>query len=415
MDNLSALLQERAGLIEKAKEISRKATTENRALLAEEDEQVNKLMDDADAIYKRVQTAKRIADAERSVQIPSTPTLPGGHQVKPAQTPEERAKYVDEIRRRAFNQSLAGKPVRLTADEKRALNMTDSKYGGYTMVPQTIATQFVTKLKDASVMRQLATVQMVTGSESLGVVTWETDYADYDWTNEILTGLAEDTAGEFGKRELAPKQLMKLVKMTKSLIDRSPMDVEALVMDRLRYKYEMTEDNAFLNGTGANSPLGVFTASAYGVSTSRDVVTGSATAITNSGLMDFRYKVKEQYLTRPSAGIVCHRDFVKKILQLTCNTSEPVYLATLNANAPDSLWGVKIYTNERAPNTYTDGLYVAVIGDFSFYHIADSVDWSVQRLDQLYATSGQIGFLATRYTDGMPILAEAFARFKCST
>ena len=57
---------------------------------------------------------------------------------------------------------------------------------------------------------------------------------------------------------------------------------------------------------------------------------------------------------------------------------------------------------------------MAVIGDMSFYHIVDSMDLEVQRLDELYAATNQTGFIGRMETDGMPVLAEAFARMKLS-
>jgi HK97 family phage major capsid protein len=57
-------------------------------------------------------------------------------------------------------------------------------------------------------------------------------------------------------------------------------------------------------------------------------------------------------------------------------------------------------------------LYVGIIGDFSFYYIADSLQLEFQRLDELYAGNSQVGFIARLESDGMPVLEEAFARVK---
>jgi HK97 family phage major capsid protein len=57
-------------------------------------------------------------------------------------------------------------------------------------------------------------------------------------------------------------------------------------------------------------------------------------------------------------------------------------------------------------------LYVGAFGDFSFYHIAEGMNFTVQRLDELYAITNQVGFIGRQEIDGMPALAEAFARVK---
>jgi HK97 family phage major capsid protein len=48
-------------------------------------------------------------------------------------------------------------------------------------------------------------------------------------------------------------------------------DAENEVTNELGYKFGVTEEKAFLTGDGSGKPLGVFTASASGISTARDV------------------------------------------------------------------------------------------------------------------------------------------------
>ena len=46
-------------------------------------------------------------------------------------------------------------------------------------------------------------------------------------------------------------------------------------------------------------------------------------------------------------------------------------------------------------------------GDFSYYWVADRQGRSFQRLNELFAVTGQVGFKATQRVDGKLILAEA--------
>ena len=68
--------------------------------------------------------------------------------------------------------------------------------------------------------------------------------------------------------------------------------------------------------------------------------------------------------------------------------------------------------SEYAPNTFTTGLYVGIIGDFSRYWIVDSLQLQFQRLVELYAATNQVGCIGRAETDAVPVLAEAFARVK---
>ena len=72
--------------------------------------------------------------------------------------------------------------------------------------------------------------------------------------------------------------------------------------------------------------------------------------------------------------------------------------------------GLQFFMSEYVPNTFTTGKYVGILGDFSFYWIVDALNLEVQRLDELYAATNQIGFIGRMETDGMPVLEEAFVR-----
>ena len=68
--------------------------------------------------------------------------------------------------------------------------------------------------------------------------------------------------------------------------------------------------------------------------------------------------------------------------------------------------------SEYVPNTFTSGQYVGILGDFSYYWIADAFDMTIQRLTELYAETNQMGLITRWSTDAMPVLENAFARVK---
>jgi HK97 family phage major capsid protein len=49
-----------------------------------------------------------------------------------------------------------------------------------------------------------------------------------------------------------------------------------------------------------------------------------------------------------------------------------------------------------------------MFGDFSKYWIADGPAMRVLRLNELFATTRQVGYLMTKFTDGVPTIGEAF-------
>jgi HK97 family phage major capsid protein len=71
--------------------------------------------------------------------------------------------------------------------------------------------------------------------------------------------------------------------------------------------------------------------------------------------------------------------------------------------------------SEYAPSTLAQSNYVAILGDFRYYWIADALDMQIQRLVELYARTNQTGFIGRLETDGMPVLEEAFVRLQMAT
>jgi HK97 family phage major capsid protein len=215
----------------------------------------------------------------------------------------------------------------------------------------------------------------------------------------------------FGKRELRPYPLAQYIKVSKTLLRRSAIGVDSIVRDRLAYKMGVVQENAFLNGSGANQPLGIFTASANGITTSQDVSTGNtATAFTVDGLKNALYNLKGQY--RRNASWVFHRDAVKMLSKLKDGEGRYLWENSVQVGQPDRLLNLPVYESEYAPNTFTSALYVGVVGDFSYYWVVDALTMAIQYVDQLYAATNQDAFFARTELDGMPVLAEAFARVK---
>ncbi len=298
--------------------------------------------------------------------------------------------------------------------EQRALQVDLDTAGGFLVTPMQLVDQLIKAIDDQVFIRQHATVFAVPTADSLGVPTLEADPADADWTSELATG-SEDSTMNFGRRELHPHPVAKRLKISRTLLRKVP-NSEGLAMQRLGYKFAITQEKAFLTGTGSNQPLGVFTASSYGISTSRDVATGnSATAIAMNGLINAKYALKSAYW--PRARWIFHRDAVKQIALLRdlsggADTGQYLWYPSVRDGEPDRLLGLPMDVSEYAPNTFTSALCVGILGDFSNYWIADSLALEMQRLVELYATTNQVALIGRMESDGMPTLEEAFVRVK---
>ena len=81
----------------------------------------------------------------------------------------------------------------------------------------------------------------------------------------------------------------------------------------------------------------------------------------------------------------------------------------LKEGQPDTLLNYRLVTSPFMPEIAA-GNKVILFGDFKSYWIADRQGRSFQRLNELYASTGQVGFRATQRVDGRLVEPE---KIKC--
>ena len=97
---------------------------------------------------------------------------------------------------------------------------------------------------------------------------------------------------------------------------------------------------------------------------------------------------------------------VKAIRKLKDSTGQYLWQPSVTAGEPDRILNRPVKTSAYVP-TIATGNKVIAFGDFNYYWIADRQGRSFQRLNELYAATGQVGFKATQRVDGKLILPEA--------
>jgi len=405
MLDLKKLQKKRVQLIETdARAITNLAEIEERKLTNEERGKFDALMDEADDIQDQIDVAVRQRDAERSI----------ANQVQEIEdTLSNTDKGSPEAQRAAaqltqFRGFLVSGQVRDMGEELRSLQADNDIQAGYLVPPEQFVRQLIKAVDDQTFVRQLATKFTLNESASMGAVSMDNDPSDADWTAEVGT-VQRDSTMSVGKRSLTPHKLAKEIIISKKLLRLSAIPAEQLIIERLAYKFGITEEKGFLTGNGNQQPLGVFTASSDGISTGRDFSTGNTTTeIRLDGLIEAKYGLKAQY--QQVAQWLFNRTGVKQIAKLKDGNGQYIWEPSKKVGDPDMLLGNPVHQSEYAPATFTTGLYVGILGDWSKYWIADSLAFEIQRLNELYAKTGQVGFIGEAELDGMPVLEEAFAR-----
>jgi HK97 family phage major capsid protein len=415
---ITKLRQKRAKALADGRSLNERAIKESRALTSEESSQWDKFIKEVNDTKDEIVRLERQLELEKEIEGISERDL----SENPGADITTRANNSDvEVAKRqatAFAKFLRSGLTVLNEAEQRDLSVGSGTDGGFLVAPTQWVNNLLKFVDDQVFIRGKATKFTLTQGESLGMPSLDTDISDSDWTSEIATGSA-DSSIKFGKRELKPSPLAKRVKISNKLIQRGGISAEQIVLQRLGYKFGVTEEKGFLTGNGVNRPLGLFTASANGISTSRDVSTTltslSATAGANSqasadSLINMKFALKAQYWGK--AEWLFHRDILSIIAKLKDANGQYMFRESLRAGESDVLLGRPINMSEFAPNTNTTGQYIGLLGDFSFYHIVDALNVQVQRLVELYAETNQVGYIGRAEVDGMPVLEEAFARLK---
>lgn len=201
------------------------------------------------------------------------------------------------------------------------------------------------------------------------------------------------------------------MKVSIELLDDSAFDLEEYIAREFVYAFGAAEEQAFCVGTGTGQPTGLFTANGGTVG----VTAASATAVTTDEVISLIYALKAPY--RKNAKFLMNDATVSALRKLKDSNGQYLWQPSLQAGQPDRLLGYEIYTSPYAPTLAAGALSIA-FGDFQSYWIADRTGRTVQRLNELYSTNGQVGFVATdelsslSSVDGKIILPEGIQLLK---
>jgi len=426
---LGEMVKQSRDIIERAEKEQRARTGEEEAELGRFDKEMDQLEKDIERVDKQEARERILAQPANSRAVP----LPVGN--TPAEDAQDQLekrwheRYGDlgrHLARRVPGNHLATRAYRaafdrwltapkgagtstLSPEEQRALSAGVAAQGGYTIPQEEFIAELIKTMDNQTIIRGLARKFQVAQAQSLGAPTLAADPADPDWTSELAVG-SEDSTMAVGRREMHPWPIAKYIKVSDKLLRASPLGMEGIVRDRLAYKVAVAHSTAFNTGDGINKPLGLFTADANGISTARNVDVSTSNAIDPDKLITARYTLRAGYY--PNARWLLHRTVLAKIRSLKLGSGLTyVWQPGLAQGAPNTLLDFPYSVDEYSPAYAAgSGVNLALLGNFDYYWIVDSLDVRLQRLDELFALTNQVGFIVRAETDAQPVLEDAFVR-----
>lgn len=393
----------------------------SRSMGAEDTEVYNRAQLDFDDLTSQIESADRVEDMARreaAMDAGSSYRAVGSQDMDFSNDPESQRgsatrrddamTAIEQRQWKAFDAYCRYGGEGLNQEQRVSLQMAGGQGAGYLVAPEVFVNRVLQKLDDEIVIWRYAQHFDCEDGASLGIPHLATDVSDAEFTGEI-TSRPEDTAMKLEKRSLTPHALAKLLKVSKSLINRSTIDIAAFVVERLTYKASVALEKSMLTGDGSGECLGIFTLSNAGIPVSRDMSThNSTTAVKADNLYEAKFTLKAGYLRR--ARWIMNRVVMKQVCKLKSGEGEYLFQPSLADSQPDRILGLPVHLSEFAPSTMTQGKYVYVLGDFGFYLVATGLKMRVDTLIERYADVNQNGYILRMEVDGMPGIAEAFVR-----
>lgn len=336
--------------------------------------------------------SNEIRRMERRDAIEEELSKPVGTPIK--KTPE-KAGGMEEKKGRASNayKEDFGRHLRGKTPIHNVLSESTDADGGY-LVPEEFERDIVTGLDAANVIRSIAKVITTQNDRKIpisvghSVATWTAENAAFTESNPT-----------FGQKEIDAYKLTDLIRISVELLQDAAFPLEQYIANEFARAFGIAEEQAFCVGTGSGQPTGIFTASGGTVG----VTAAANNAITADELINLVYALKAPY--RRNAKFLMNDATISAIRKLKDGNGVYLWQPSLQAGESDKLLGYDLYTSPYAP-TMAAGAYTVAFGDFQNYWIGDRAGRTVQRLNELYATNGQIGYVATERVDGKVILAE---------
>ncbi|MCH3943056.1 MAG: phage major capsid protein [Atopobiaceae bacterium] len=378
---LKALLEKRAGLIARMKEIKDQAIGEERAFSEEEDKKFSEIEAQVRSIDSTIDSIKRGEDLANTT-IEDVADTSSRSQTTDEET-ETRA-FADYIRSQVTG-------TQLRADS----NITKTDNGA--IIPKTIANKIIDTVKDLSPLFGFAEKFPVKGNLSIPYVDSANDNITVAYATEFTE--LEAKSAKLASVDLSGYLAGALAKISRSLINASDFDLTSFVVDKIAMAVADWLDHEIIVGTDGKIE---------GLRGVKIVVTtASADAITFDEIIETKDKVKSKYQGR--ACWVMNQDTLTKIRLLKDGNGRYLVNDDVTSEFGTTLLGKPVYTSDNC-SKLAAGASVIFYGDFSQGLAAKLVeDQSIQILVEKYATQHAIGVVAWEEADCKVQDAQAIA------
>jgi HK97 family phage major capsid protein len=330
---------------------------------------------------KRQETMDRI---EATIQRIGKGGTPGG-EVKSAEVIEHEKGFISYMRK--------GLEDGLPELQEKALSVGVDSEGGY-LVPQEISSRIITKVFETTPMRQLASVETISG-DSLDIPRDYDEATSGGWVGEKATRGETDTP-DVGMLNIPAHEQYAEPRATQKSLDDIARNLEQWLAAKIGSKFARIENTAFISSAGVASPRGILTYTAgTGDRQIEQISSGSNGAVTVAGLISLQTALFEEY--QANASWLMGRALMGAIRKLK-GTDVYWFQPSFQVGAPSMIMGRPVFLGSDMPVAATNSLSI-VYADFrEGYTIVDRT--GIRTLRDPFTAKPFVKFYTTKRTGG---------------
>ena len=367
---------------------------EDGTLSAEDDAIFNKMMDDVDKLGREIARMEKMEAMDVEMSKATSKPLTSAPTTRMEDEPVSKTGRGGNGYAKNFWNAMRSKSV--SHEVLNALQVGTDSEGGY-LVPDEYERTLIEALEDQNIFRQLAhVIHTSSGDRKIPVVASK---GTASWIDEEAQYPESDDA--FGQVSIGAYKLATMIKISEELLNDSVFDMPAYIAKEFARRIGAAEEEAFFTGNGTGKPLGILAATG-GAETG--VTAAAADKITMDEVIDLFYSLRAPY--RRNAVFIMNDATVKALRKLKDGQGQYLWQPSITAGTPDTILNRPVHTSGFMP-TLATGNKTILFGDLGYYWVADREGRSFKRLNELYAPTGQVGFLASQRVDGKLILPEA--------
>lgn len=269
------------------------------------------------------------------------------------------------------------------------------------VVPKETEAAILKKQEQESILMQIATVEDFASSEK-DIPVEGNDTTAY-WVDEGVAFTESDPTIE--SKVLKAHKEGALTKATTELLEDAVVDMEAYIVEKQgKALAKLFETDALTNATNnGKKPYGLLSQAQVGVTAA------SSTAFTAKEITKLFTSVKQGY--RKNGVWLVSTDALTQLIDLEDTNGNRIYVPSYVPGIPDTLLGRPVYEHELMPNVAAGTTPIA-FGDFKYFRIGRRKGLTMQRLGELFATEGKVGFLSQQRIDSVLTIPEAIKTLK---